>query len=446
MTPIRVSNIVLSSATEVELSARVDGLPSTKEGERLWFRFPLELLNKVRAGGEPFLAALLPIAMALGRPLVVEAPVSEQLLDGCRRIMSLYKSWDRRLRRVELRAQAASARNEDCLAIGSFFTGGVDSFYSLLKNLEREPRENRISHLLFIRGYANCPLDNERLFDGLCGGLEAVAQVLKLQLVVISTNLKSFIPPPAAGWDWYAGSMLAAPALCLTAIFRRVIIPSGDTYWTLSPWGSHPLVDPLWSTERLEFVHDGCEASRSQKLERYVARSRLALQNLRVCDYDQSGLNNCGTCEKCLRTLIGLRALGVEVPQSVFAQPISTHRVGQLDGGHRITRYYLRDNLELLRRHGDDLELETVLLHALRPHPLRWASRQFRFGFHELDRRFLDGRIRMWALSEAARRKEDSVVRLSPLRWALCHWLRLSRSSPEDRVRRGERQDSCLQQ
>ena len=137
------------------------------------------------------------------------------------------------------------------------------------------------------------------------------------RFVSVSTNLMSFMLAPASGWDWYASS-LAAIALCLAPMFRRVIIPAGDTYSTLSAWGSHPLVDPLWSTAALQFLHDGCESKRSQKLERYVVGSKLALENLRVCDYEDSGVQNCGTCEKCLRTLIGLRALGIEPPPRSF--------------------------------------------------------------------------------------------------------------------------------
>ena len=38
------------------------------------------------------------------------------------------------------------------------------------------------------------------------------------------------------------------------------------TYAHLGPLGSHPLLDPLWSSEDVELVHDGCEATRLDKL------------------------------------------------------------------------------------------------------------------------------------------------------------------------------------
>ena len=104
MIPIRVSNVLRSFATEAEVSALVEGMPGSKYGDRLWFRFPLEFRDQLGAGGEPFVAALLPTAMALGIPLSVEAPVDEEFLSGCQQIMSLYASWDRRLHRIEIRA------------------------------------------------------------------------------------------------------------------------------------------------------------------------------------------------------------------------------------------------------------------------------------------------------------------------------------------------------
>jgi hypothetical protein len=444
MIPIRVSDIRLSSPGGAEVSARVDGLPFIQHGERLWFRFPPDLSDSLGQGAEAFLAALLPVAMDLGRKLIIEATVSEQLLSGCQQIMSQYAAWDHRLHSVELQVRAVPIPQNTAHATACFFTAGVDSFYTLLKNLDREASQHRISHLLFVRGYANCLLESEQLFEHLFANLQSVASTLNLKLLTISSNLHSFIPPRAAGWDWYASSVLAAPALCLAPMLRRVLIPSGDTYSTLSPWGSHPLIDPLWSTETLEFVHDGCEASRAQKLERYVAKSKIALAHLRVCDFDQSGIHNCGTCEKCLRTQIALRALRIDTGPEIFAQPIGLDRIARLDGGEKVIGYYLRDNLNLLRRHGPDQELEAALLRALRGDPLRWLSRQTRVAAQELDRVFLNGRIRNWMLSEAARKRQDSEVRLSPFRWAVSHLYRSPKHDSERGIAEDERQHSCL--
>ena len=86
----------------------------------------------------------------------------------------------------------------------------------------------------------------------------------------------------------------------------------------ISSLGSHPALDPLWSTETLEFVHDGCEATRIEKVA-LIAEPDVALKFLRVCGEDHNGAYNCGWCEKCIRTKINFISLGrlTVVPPSI---------------------------------------------------------------------------------------------------------------------------------
>jgi hypothetical protein len=59
----------------------------------------------------------------------------------------------------------------------------------------------------------------------------------------------------------------------------------------------------------LEVIHDGAEASRTEKIVRRIAGSALALETLNVCWEGEPG-RNCGACDKCLRTMIGLELAG----------------------------------------------------------------------------------------------------------------------------------------
>jgi hypothetical protein len=64
------------------------------------------------------------------------------------------------------------------------------------------------------------------------------------------------------------------------------------------------VLDPLWSTETLTVVHDGCEMGRIDKV-RFMAESQLVLDTLRLCP-----AYNCGRCIKCLPTIIDLLQAG----------------------------------------------------------------------------------------------------------------------------------------
>jgi hypothetical protein len=91
--------------------------------------------------------------------------------------------------------------------------------------------------------------------------------------------------------------------------FRKVLIPGTFTYADLIPLGSHPMLDPLWSTKAVEILHDGCEASRLDKV-RCIQGDPLARKLLRVCWRNVGREMNCGVCEKCVRTRICLEIVG----------------------------------------------------------------------------------------------------------------------------------------
>jgi CubicO group peptidase (beta-lactamase class C family) len=71
---------------------------------------------------------------------------------------------------------------------------------------------------------------------------------------------------------------LAAIGHLLAPAFERIYIAASVNYRDLFPWGTHPLLDPLWSSELLEFVHHGCAARRIEKL-RFIAGFDAAVNN-----------------------------------------------------------------------------------------------------------------------------------------------------------------------
>ena len=98
----------------------------------------------------------------------------------------------------------------------------------------------------------------------------AVAEALGKQLIEIETNVRDVcrhFGTRTTAW----GPALACAALLLQDRLDRILVGATDTYATLIPWGTHPLLDPLFGTEALEIVHDGCEATRVEKLERIAA-------------------------------------------------------------------------------------------------------------------------------------------------------------------------------
>jgi hypothetical protein len=136
-----------------------------------------------------------------------------------------------------------------------------------------------------------------------------------------------------------------------------VFIASSYDVNHLIPWGSHPDLDPLWSTERTAFRVDGIEVTRTNKVKA-IASSPFALSQLKVCwhaDID----TNCGRCEKCIRTQCALAIAGVLDRASVFLQPLTVQAITDLPGPDPENRDRKHDPLwiELCESFPDDRAL-----------------------------------------------------------------------------------------
>ena len=192
--------------------------------------------------GDPadgFLAAALFPAMRAGAELHVDQEVSPRLLSGIRQIQDIVHVWDRRFRLVELRAKVREPARRAAAGTAAFFSGGVDSFYSLVKH------ENEIDALIYVEGF-DIRLEEERA-GVVREAIRRAAREAGKRLIEVTTDVRKF-GDPYVNWEIYHGAALAAVALLLSPQFSRIYIPASHSFLDLFPWGSHPLLDPLWST------------------------------------------------------------------------------------------------------------------------------------------------------------------------------------------------------
>lgn len=158
---------------------------------------------------------------------------------------------------------------------------------------------------------------------------------------------------------------IASTALLLQHKFRKVLVPGSTTsnYDNLRPQGNHPILDPLWSTELVDFHHDGCEARRVDKAA-YIASHEVAMRYLQVCDLTR-GSHNCGHCKKCLRSMLNLRAAEALERCETLPNEIDPEAVRALDLSEYSESYFARENLRALERLGTEPELVRALEEAL---------------------------------------------------------------------------------
>lgn len=365
------SSIIISNPeleeqdAEVELSALITSSDNLFDPFKLWYRFPLDFKDYIALNGDPFLAAVLPMAMIKKCNLSIEVPISNQLYINCGQIIKIFSSWFENMKPIQIRATCSQTDSSKPEAVGSFFTGGVDSFYTVLKNLKEFNNEMSISHLIYIHGF-DIRLENHGLYQSVKKEIAAISRDLKLTPMFIKTNLRLLTDRQTKWGKQQHGAALASTALCLKNLFNTVFIPSSHTFSQLRPWASHPILDPLWSNGKTRFIHDGNEATRFQKITWQIGSARAALDHLRVCWKNTDGLYNCGTCGKCIRTKINLKLAGALEQCKTLDNAIDLERYADILNHNKSERVMLAETVSNLNRYSKHNSFEKYLLDLTR--------------------------------------------------------------------------------
>ena len=330
---------------------------------RIWFRAGEGPLATV---SDAFLAAGLIPAMVAADALHLADPISLRLLSAVRVIQDIFHSWYK-FPRIHLEAQPRlSLQQDSSRGVGCFFSGGVDSFYSVLKHREE------ITKLIFVHGF-DLAVRDTALLSKISRMLQQAAAQLGKPLIEVQTNIQELFGYYALQWGKHThGAAMAAVAHLLSPQLKKVYVPATHSYVDLHPWGSHPLLDPLWSTEEIDIVHDGCEATRPEKTAT-IAASDTALRYLRVCwQLDEraswegrEGIYNCGRCEKCVRTMVALRLAGALERCPTFDCGLDLARVAATTPKDSPARRFVQENLNAAERSGADPELVDALRRCL---------------------------------------------------------------------------------
>jgi hypothetical protein len=301
------------------LAARVRSDVDTFD-ESWWLEVADRDADALHLSGDAFLVWLAPVSALRREPVRLEVAVDRELLEQVREVQRVWQTWFPECRAVTIDApttdditvdaDAASSARSRAERTASFFTGGVDSFFTALRHDADEgtPRTVRIDDLIFVHGF-DVPLGNERAAAHVITSLAQAAASLGKPLVVVRTNLRE-TAFGRADWPRHShGAALAGVAHALGARYHTVLLGSSAGYGDLRFWGSHPMVDPMFHSTRLRVLHDGPAFMRVQKTE-YVVRSPIARAHLRVCWKSEAG-DNCGRCNNCYRTMLALECLGV---------------------------------------------------------------------------------------------------------------------------------------
>lgn len=340
---VDISSVAVSrSEDDVVVSGQIR-MPG-REGEA-WFRLPAGSLTDDDAAVDAFFIIGLILAMGSDGSLRMEHEVSRRLLYNARPAQDILLSWyPKKLVPVQV---DVPVRAKDKLPLlektVTCFTGGVDSFDTLIRN------EDDIDALLYVHGF-DVPLSRTEIREVTSQHLQEVAVATGKELVEVSTNIRQFLNL-AGKWPTIThGAALSAVGHLLSGRFGRQMLPATHTYADSLAWGSHPLLDHLWSSDRFFTVHDGAGSTRVEKT-RGLANYPAARHHLRVC-WQNTGKYNCGVCDKCVRTKTALYLTGVLSEFETFESelPVSAIRNLKITGVNGLS--FVLENLAYAEEQG----------------------------------------------------------------------------------------------
>ncbi len=279
--------------------------------------------------------------------------------------------------------------------VGVFFSGGVDSFTTFLKY--QKENKQKISHLIFVHGF-DIELANIEQFKQVLDCVQRISAKTGVPLITVRTNVRE-ITDGMLGWEMAHGGALAMVALLLRKGFDKIIIPGGGLTDWQEPWGSSEYLDPRWSTESMQIIHEEETLMRFEKVRDYIAKSDLALKNLRVC-WRNNGYNCC-ECDKCMMTMAELRIAGVADKMYTFPKGLNLQKLSNMFTTQYSIQQYVQQALEYLQRTHSDQDLEAALEASLEISYHPSLKRRLITLIHDLDWKYNESRFFVWLQKRA---------------------------------------------
>lgn len=368
---MKVTNIRIER-TERNISLIADCKIRPVGWDTIYFTFDKKYADWLVEDASPFAASLLIPCMMRNENLVINGSIPRTLYEGMKHIIDVMVDWNVGMKRIKIKAKTISEDIESPKEknVATFFSGGVDSFYTFLK--PRDNREDAITHFILINGN-DIDLRNHKLWEVTRDNVHNIAHDANIQVVEVETNIQAVLESMLSP-DFTHGGSLAAAGIALRNGFKKIYIPGSFSYEQIVPYGSHVDIDPYWGTKTLSFEHDGIEATRMQKVDREITWSPLPLKYLRVCYMNTKGAYNCGECEKCVRTMTALHAMGKLSEAKTFPHELSSAMVtaAVIHSGHHGMGY--KDIFTYLRKKDSDIPLQAAIEEGLKRAPNKYPN------------------------------------------------------------------------
>jgi len=279
------------------------------------------------------LAAALPTAMSLGRPLHLRGEADTDFLATMEDYMAAWCRWRPDLfQPVTISADRETLPQQSCDKSAMMaFSGGLDSTFALHAHkrglLGRRALE--VQAAVLIQGF-DIPLAEHDAFGIAQSHVKAILDSYGVRLNLVRTNWQK---PFCVKWGMTHVLGIAAVLHLFHRQFGNGVIADDVAYDAqVTPWSSNAITNQMLGCGGFSIRTTGASWSRTEKAS-FVAANPAVLEHLRVC-YERPELGgNCGECEKCIRTKLNFYALGID-PVPALGQPIAVADVTRTIPSH----------------------------------------------------------------------------------------------------------------
>lgn len=340
--------------------------------ETLWWEYPNSVLKINNNDCDSYLLASFLIAMKEGVDIYIHGSVSSELLEN---ITELQKIWAKCAPNIYKEvAIEVDEINHDYKKIDKAivaFSGGVDAQFSAYRHSKQlaSYATQPLCYGVFVHGF-DIRLSDKEGFKLAAEKSKITLNDINLELIEVRTNIREVL---SVNWEHYFAAALASVLSGMKEIAGIGLIASSEPYDALIlPWGSHPMTDPLLSSQNFHIIHDGAGYSRSEKLK-LLKDWKVGLDNLRVCWVGNLTYKNCGKCEKCVRTRLNLLTAGVNNP-GCFEGTLDTDILKKVTLNNDAVRGEWRLIVNEILKTGNGIELLQDVEKVINRSSVKWSK------------------------------------------------------------------------
>ncbi len=317
--------------------------------------------NDFSANPHAFLVGCLLPALYYGeKRILVNGEICPFLKEGLHVAMNLLKDWTKgQYNPLKIEGKTSSGAGMPVKhRAGMVMSGGMDSLAALRLNREHYPRTHPgyVKDCFFLHGFdIGGVVERGMKYHVFERAKEAILNITNdagAQLIPVYTNIRHLCDKRDLWLDSFFGAVLAGIAHSFSSRIDMMFIGSSYDIPNLHPCGSHPLLDPEYSSYNMRIRHRDYELSRMEKIK-IVSKWGVAFDNFRVCLANVPDRLNCGKCEKCVRTMTELTALGLLHKTKAFVEDkVMPDDIDKFDITIRVRPPFYKPMIPLLRAQG----------------------------------------------------------------------------------------------